>query len=81
MTEPEPEKPGLDPVNIGCNLLFGLLLLIPAGGLVLGLLVAVASVPLMVAVFPTAITLGTVAFAVLYIRHRRDRRQARKAGE
>lgn len=65
---------GPDPVNIGCNILFGLLLLIPAAALIATLVVAVASVPLLVALFPTAITLGALAMLVLYIRHRRARR-------
>jgi Flp pilus assembly protein TadB len=72
----EPTGPGPDPVNIGCNVLFGLLLLIPAAALLAVLAVAVASVPLMVALFPTAITLGGLAMLVLYIRHRRRVRRA-----
>lgn len=64
---------GFDPVRIGCNLFFALLLLIPAGGLVLAVLVLVASVPLVVALFPMAITLGGLWLAILYARHRRAR--------
>jgi len=73
-----PDTPRIDPVNIGCNLLFVLLLLIPAGGLALLALVALASVPLLVALFPTALSLGAIAMLVLYLNHRRQRR-ARQA--
>ncbi|MQX37251.1 hypothetical protein [Roseospira navarrensis] len=70
-----PGPNGIDPVNVGCNVVFALLLLIPAVGLVVAAVVAVASVPLMVALFPTALTLGGIAVLVLYIRHRRERRR------
>lgn len=73
------DSPGIDPVNIGCNVLFVVLLLIPAGGLVLLALVALASVPLLVALFPTALSLGAIAMLVLYLNHRRHRR-ARQTG-
>ncbi|KAA5604809.1 hypothetical protein F1188_14465 [Roseospira marina] len=88
MTAPQPDPPPdppaprrtVDPVNIGCNVLFGLLLLIPAGALLAAGLMAVASLPLMVALFPTAITLGSLALLVLYIRHRRARRGRNPGG-
>lgn len=66
---------GVDPVAIGCNLLFALLLLIPTAGLVLAGLVLLLSVPLLVALFPTALTLGAIALAFLFWRHRRERRR------
>lgn len=71
---PGPPGPRVDPVAIGCHVLFALLLLIPAAGLVVLALVLVASVPLVVALFPTAITLAALALAVLYWRHRRTRK-------
>jgi membrane protein implicated in regulation of membrane protease activity len=84
MPPQSPEPPGPprqrpDPVAIGCNALFALLLLIPAAGLVVLALVVVASVPLMVALFPTAITLAAVTLAVLYWRHRRARKERPRA--
>lgn len=76
---PGPARPRLDPVAIGCNVIFALLLLIPAAGLVVLALVLVASVPLVVALFPTAITLAALALAVLYWRHRRTRKPGARA--
>jgi len=68
------QGPRLDPVNIGCNALFALLLMIPAVAILLLLAVVLASVPLVVAVFPITLSVGGVALGLLYWRHRRARR-------
>jgi len=50
-----------------------------AGGLLLGVVLVLASLPALVMVFPITLTLAAVALAILYWRHRRAR--ARRALE
>ncbi|WP_299442373.1 hypothetical protein [uncultured Rhodospira sp.] len=68
---PPPRR--FDPVTIGCNLLFALLLLIPAVAILVLVTVAVASVPVLVVLFPITLTVAALALGVLYWRHRRGR--------
>jgi len=74
----EPERPPPPPTRPDVRTLlwhaaFALILMVPLVGLIVGGLVAVLSVPVLVALFPVTISLGAIALAVLYWRHRRAR--------
>ncbi|MBB4265055.1 hypothetical protein [Roseospira visakhapatnamensis] len=74
MTEDRPPTSRrLDLQTVLWHGLFAVLLVFPAMGLVVGVLVVLAGVPILVALFPVTLTLAAVALGVLYARHRRAR--------